>query len=58
MLGPSEEGEISRWENMEEAAFGMCLQARGCERGEESMKREPSRLQEAIVELQREVGLS
>lgn len=32
--------------------------ARGCERGEESMKREPSRFQEAIVELQREVGLS
>lgn len=34
LLGPSEEGEISKWKNMEEAAFQMCLQARGCERGD------------------------
>lgn len=59
LLGPSEEGKTSsKWKKMEEAAFEMCLQACGCERGDkESGKREPSRLKEATAELQREVGL-
>lgn len=60
LLGPSEEGEISsKWKNiMEEVASEMCLSARGCERADESVKREASRLKEAIAELQREVGLA
>ena len=61
LLGPSEEGEISsKWKNiMEEVASEICLSARGCECGDkESVKREASRLKEAIAELQREVGLS